>query len=103
MSTAAPLLASPPPPRPRRLRWPQSLSAARRAETLTAWGLVLPAGVGFLLFYAWPTLRAIEISFTDWNLLRPPRFVGWDNYARMLHDGRFWHAMQLSGYYVLLN
>jgi multiple sugar transport system permease protein len=75
----------------------------RRAETLTAWGLVLPALVGFLVFYAWPTLRAIEISFTDWNLLREPKFIGWGNYARMLEDGRFWQGMKVSACYVLLN
>jgi multiple sugar transport system permease protein len=75
----------------------------RRAETLTAWGLVLPALVGFLVFYAWPTLRAIEISFTDWNLLREPKFVGWGNYVRMLQDGRFWQGMKVSACYVLLN
>jgi multiple sugar transport system permease protein len=82
---------------------PHSLSATRRAETLTGWALVLPAFVGFVLFYALPTLRAFEISFTDWNLLRPPRFVGLANYAAMLEDGRFWNGMKLSLVYVLLN
>ena len=82
---------------------PHALSAARRAETLTAWALVLPAGIGFLLFYAWPTLRALSISFTDWNLLSEPQFVGWDNYAALLQDDKFWNGMKLSFYYVLLN
>jgi multiple sugar transport system permease protein len=85
------------------LNWLHSLHANRRAETLTAWLLVLPTFVGFLVFYALPTARALEISFTDWNLLRPPRFVGLDNYAAMLEDGRFWNGMKLSLYYVLLN
>ena len=80
-----------------------ALGASRRAETLTAWAMVLPAFVGFALFYAWPTLRAVQISFTDWNLLRAPRFVGLDNYAALLHDDKFWHGMALSGCYVLLN
>jgi len=80
-----------------------ALGPGRRAETLTAWALVGPAFVGFLLFHAWPTLRAIEISFTDWNLLREPRFVGLANYARLLQDGGFWQGMKLSAYYVLLN
>jgi multiple sugar transport system permease protein len=84
-------------------RWRRSLHANRRAEALTGWALVLPAFIGFALFYALPTLRAIEISFTDWNLLRPPRFVGLDNYAAMLEDGRFWNGMKLALYYVLLN
>jgi multiple sugar transport system permease protein len=65
--------------------------------------MVLPALIGFLVFYALPTVRAVEISFTDWNLLRTPQFVGWDNYARMWDDPKFWNGMKLSGYYVLLN
>ena len=81
----------------------QSFSSRRRAETLTALLLVLPALIGFLVFYAAPTLRAVEISFTDWNLLSQPKAVGWANYAKMMHDGQFWHAMKLSAYYVLLN
>ncbi len=82
---------------------PHALSRTRRAETLTAWALVLPAFIGFVLFYALPTLRAIEISFTDWNLLRAPKFVGLANYAAMLEDGKFWQGMKLSAIYVVLN
>jgi len=84
-------------------RRPHALSATRRGETLTAWALVLPALVGFLLFHAWPTLRVIEISFTDWNLLREPNFVGLANYQQMLADDKFWNGMKLSACYVLLN
>ncbi|MEY8875389.1 MAG: carbohydrate ABC transporter permease [Leptothrix sp. (in: b-proteobacteria)] len=75
----------------------------RRRETITGWLLVMPALVGFVLFYAMPALRVVEISFTDWNLLSPPRPVGWANYAKMVEDGRFWQGMKLSFYYVLLN
>ena len=80
-----------------------ALAATRRAETLTGWLLVLPAMLGFALFYAVPTVRAVGISFTDWNLLREPRFVGLDNYAEMLTDDKFWNGMKLAAYYALLN
>ena len=80
-----------------------ALSPAHRAETLTAWALVLPALIGFVAFYALPTLRAVEISLTDWNLLKPAHFVGLDNYRQMLQDGKFWNGLKLSAYYVLLN
>ena len=53
--------------------------------------------------YAFPTLRAIQLSFTDWNMLRAPSFIGLDNYANMLQDGKFWNGMKLSAFYVLLN
>jgi multiple sugar transport system permease protein len=90
-------------PTPGALRKPWALSRTRRAETFTAWALILPALIGFLVFYAWPTLRAIEISFTDWNLMREPSFVGFHNYAAMLDDGQFWQGMKVSAYYVALN
>jgi multiple sugar transport system permease protein len=93
-------VASPGPARPRP---PHALHPTRRAETLTGWALVLPALIGFVAFHALPTVRALGVSFTDWNLLREPRFVGLDNYAAMLQDGRFWNGMKLSLYYVLLN
>jgi multiple sugar transport system permease protein len=80
-----------------------ALHPARRAETLTGWALVLPAFIGFVLFYALPTVRAVGISFTDWNLLRAPRFVGLDNYAELLQDDKFWNGMKLAGWYALLN
>lgn len=100
MTLATPATATPvDPPR----RQPHALAKTRRAETLTGWGLVLPAFIGFVVFYAFPTLRAIEISFTDWNMLRAPKFVGLANYQALLHDGKFWNGMKLSLYYVLLN
>ncbi|MDP4299357.1 carbohydrate ABC transporter permease [Leptothrix discophora] len=83
--------------------WRAAVSPLRRLETVTGLALVLPALIGFALFYAMPAVRALEISFTDWNLLSPPKPVGWANYAKMLEDGRFWQGMKLSLYYVVLN
>ena len=81
----------------------QSFEGSRRRETYTAYALILPALIGFTLFYAWPTLRALVLSFTDWNMLKEPTFIGFDNYVKMFQDGRFWNGMKLSFYYVLLN
>ena len=72
-------------------------------EAWTAWAMLLPALLGLLLFYGLPAVRAVQISFTDWSLLRPARDVGWANYQRLLQDDNFWHALKLSLYYVLLN
>jgi multiple sugar transport system permease protein len=84
-------------------RPPSAFGPNRRRETLTAFGLVLPALIGFVLFYAWPAWRAVEISLTDWNLLREPNWVGLDNYVKLWGDERFWRGMQLSAWYVAFN
>jgi multiple sugar transport system permease protein len=78
-------------------------SALLNREALTAWAMILPALVGFTLFYALPAVRAVQISFTDWNLLRPARAVGWANYERLWSDERFWQGMKLSLTYALMN
>lgn len=62
-----------------------------------------PALVGFLVFYLLPTLRAIQISLTDWNLMRAPKFVGLANYAKLLGDDNFWHSAWVTLAYVLYN
>lgn len=72
-------------------------------ETLAAWIFITPALIGFILFYAVPAVRGVIISFTNWDLLRPPRNVGFDNYQRLMQDSQFWGALGRTLYYVLLN
>lgn len=75
----------------------------RRKEALTGFLFVAPALVGFLVFYLLPTIRAIQISLTDWNLMRAPKFIGLANYARLLGDENFWHSAWVTLAYVLYN
>lgn len=80
-----------------------SRARRRRKETLTGLLFVAPALVGFLVFYLLPTLRAIQISLTDWNLMRAPKFIGLANYAKLLGDANFWHSAWVTFAYVLYN
>lgn len=75
----------------------------RRKEAVTGFLFVAPALVGFLVFYLLPTVRAIQISLTDWNLMRAPKFVGLANYAKLLADENFWHSAWVTVAYVLYN
>jgi len=80
----------------------------RRAKVrLPDWAVgylfILPALVGFVLFYLVPTVRALEVSLTDWNLLRAPKFVALANYDKLLADPTFWNSMWLSLCYVAYN
>jgi multiple sugar transport system permease protein len=64
---------------------------------------VLPAGIGFLVFFLWPTLRGIWLSFTDSTAFNTGGFVGLENYQRMIADPVFWNAFKVTIWYVLLN
>lgn len=73
------------------------------SETCAAWLLILPSLIGLIVFYLVPAIRAVEISLSDWNLMSPPRAIGLANYRMLLADAQFWHALELSALYVLLN
>ncbi len=77
------------------------LSATRR-EALTFYLCISPWLVGLLLFVLGPTLVSLGISFTRWDLLTPPRFVGLRNYERMLNDPLFWQSLKVTALYTLL-
>ncbi|AZI44127.1 sugar ABC transporter permease [Deinococcus psychrotolerans] len=64
---------------------------------------ILPAIIGFVVFYLYPALRGLQISFTDWNLLSDPKNVGLANYDEALHDPKFWSALWITVKYVLWN
>jgi multiple sugar transport system permease protein len=72
-------------------------------ETLLAWIFILPSLIGFVVFYALPAVRGLLISFTNWDLLSTPRFVGLANYQKLFGDAQFWHSLWVTLYYVLLN
>lgn len=72
-------------------------------ETFMAWLFLLPSLIGFIAFFAVPAVRGLYISFTDWDLLSDPKFVGVENYVDMFQDKQFWRSLQVTLYYVLLN
>lgn len=47
---------------------------------------LLPSLLGVVLFKIVSMLVAFGISFTDWNLLSKPNFVGIDNYRKLFQD-----------------
>lgn len=75
----------------------------RSASWSVGYLFILPAIVGFAVFYLYPALRGIQISFTNWNLLRAPQNVGLANYNEAIHDPKFWSSLGITLKYVLWN
>ncbi len=79
-----------------------AVPAARRRDARVAWLLVTPAVVGFAVFYGFPLLRGIYLSFTEFHVLTPPTWVGLANFRQLLGDDVFWHSLRITVYFVLL-
>jgi multiple sugar transport system permease protein len=45
--------------------------------------LIAPYFIIFFIFTALPVITSLLMSFTYFNMLEPPRWIGWDNYARL--------------------
>ena len=64
---------------------------------------ILPAAIGFLVFYLYPFFRGFYFSLTKYNLLGTPHFIGFDNFTKLFQDKLFWNALLVTVEYVLIN
>lgn len=58
--------------------------SSKRREALVACGFLAPNLIGFLLFTSLPVVISLVMSFTHWNIFRPPTWVGLQNYGALL-------------------
>ena len=77
------------------------MSPMARREALAFYVLISPWLLGFLIFLAYPMLRSLYLSFTNYNLLSPPVWVGWQNYERLFSDPKFWQSLRVTFVYAL--
>ena len=75
-----------------------------RRENRAGYLFAGPAILGFLLFALLPILISLAASFTDWNMLSAPEFIGLQNYKNLLtEDFYFWRALKATFYYAILS
>jgi len=75
----------------------------RRRQTAAAHVFLAPWLIGLVVITALPMLASLVLSFTDYNILSTPRFVGLANFERLLEDPRFWQSAKVTGIYVLVS
>ena len=77
----------------------KGLSIATR-EALAAYLFILPSFLGFAIFLLVPMVMSAGLSLYDWELLRPPFFIGLDNYRDLFRDPLFKTVLFNSAYYA---
>jgi lactose/L-arabinose transport system permease protein len=58
-----------------------------------AYLFVAPFFVFFAVFSLYPVLFSLYLSLTEWKGLGPIKYIGLDNYQRLLNDTVFWQSM----------
>jgi multiple sugar transport system permease protein len=78
----------------------QRVSLARR-RSLVGIAFVLPAVAFFTLFNFYPMAYALYLSFTRWDLLTPPQWVGFANYTALLSNPDFLSSLAVTLRYTV--
>lgn len=84
---------------------PEEKAARRKEENRdnrAGYLFLLPWLVGLFVFTLGPMLASLYLSFTDYNLLETPNFLGLDNWARMLGDERLHQSLRVTFVYVVV-
>lgn len=84
----------------------ERLSTWRAAEARAGWRFVTPALTLIVVFLVIPTLAALFLSLTDFDIYAigdpsTARFVGLGNYQRLLADPLFWKVLGNTLYYAI--
>jgi multiple sugar transport system permease protein len=58
--------------------------------------------IGLVAFYLYPIVSSLYYSFTDYNVLRPAKWIGLDNYRAILNDPNFVTALGNTAFLVLV-
>ena len=63
---------------------------------------IIPAAIVVSTFVLYPTLKAIYLSFTNFNMISEAGFVGFANYINVWRDPFFWAALKNTLLYMLI-
>lgn len=70
---------------------------------LTGYIFASPWIIGFSIFFIIPILNLIYYSFTDFNLIADPSWVGLENYQHLLIDPKILKALKVTVSYVIFS
>jgi multiple sugar transport system permease protein len=76
--------------------------SVRTREAVSGYLMISPWIIYFLVFIAGPMIGAFVISFTNWDILNGPKWIGFSNFAELFQDEVFWQSIYNTLFYTLL-
>jgi raffinose/stachyose/melibiose transport system permease protein len=77
------------------------MTAQRSSLDRGYWVFMVPGALALLLVIIIPFLVNVAISFTEWNGITSPTFIGIENYERAAHDKTFWLSFKNNLYIIV--
>lgn len=72
-------------------------------QALFAYGILLPTLAIIVIFRFLPMLQAFYISLTEYDLIRPPKFIWFHNFIDLMQDPLFLNSARVSVSYVVFS
>jgi multiple sugar transport system permease protein len=83
-----------------------SVQRVRRSRRRTPWGtviiLVAPFLIVYVAFLIYPTVRVLQLSFTNSDIAGIGSYVGVANYVKLWKDPIFWQSLWHTVYFIIL-
>ncbi|MBB6690559.1 sugar ABC transporter permease [Cohnella xylanilytica] len=84
------------------LKKPASYRSYNRRRIWAGYGFISPAILGILLFTMAPLLYSLYLSFTNWTVLAPKKWIGLANYRKIfMEDYFFVKSLKATAYYSI--
>lgn len=63
---------------------------------------ILPWIIGLLVFQLYPFVWSFYLSFTNYNMVNEPNFIGFSNFLKIFDDPDFWKSLKVTLIYVMI-
>ena len=76
-------------------------SRQQGVDARAGYTFLLPWLLGFIALTVGPMISSLYLSFTNYNLFEPPKWIGLDNYTTLFQDERFLQSVGVTVSYVV--
>ena len=79
------------------------LTAQSRHNNIVGYLFLAPFIIGLLVFTVYPFVYSLYLSFTEYNIVSPPQWIGIDNFVKMFTaDDKFWVSFKVTLKFALV-
>ena len=70
-------------------------------EAIDGYIMIFPWIIYYITFIVGPMIGAFFVSFTNWDILTGPKWIGVENYKTLLQDELFWKSLYNTAYFTI--